>query len=95
VARVQAAMVAAVMGQATAPAAAAAAATAAAGSPCYPDTEAMAQLDGYVRDELQPLLAPGEVRALGQTMHPDVAPAYEQVRQCAAHTSYTPRALTM
>jgi hypothetical protein len=55
----------------------------------------MAQLDGCVRDDLHPLLAPGEVRALGQTMHPDVAPAYEQVRQCASHTSYTPRALPM
>jgi hypothetical protein len=39
----------------------------------------MAQLAGCVRDDQQPPLPPGELRVLGQTMHPQVAQRYKQV----------------
>jgi hypothetical protein len=51
----------------------------------------MAELAGCVRDDLQPPLAPGELRVLGQTMHPLVAQAYQQVREHAAQVAHIPR----
>lgn len=67
-------------------AAAAAAALAAGAAPPCPDTSLLS-LAGCVEDTALPVLAPGEARLLGQTLHPAVAAECHRVRasrRCAA-----------